>query len=372
MDQPAHGPADLVGRLLADVHRAQADVEEGVAQVLAQEGHVAPPAHVQEIQVRQLGERLGVAVRVLAAIVDAERPVLPAPLHVEGHEVLLPVVGGDHHVGAFAVQEDGFGDVPHVAVPGDRGGPGRVADHLRKAIHHLGDLAQEAVHLVGPVVHVQEDRGPAQVQGHVDHAAPVDVAQQAAVPLAQGVEELFGPLEGRALEGRVRGDFQPVEIQRLHLGRAVRQIVHPAPQHLRDQVAGREVYGPDDGEALAVGLPKPVLPPSLVEDVFHLPLDFDPPGRMIEAVLVEGDPRVVIPPGGPQHDVHREHLVLQRRIAMVWHDPSLLGPHPVKPETLIIGFAPPRATPGMCHVTAPGRGRRCHTRRLIESGPRRG
>ena len=95
----------FVGRLLDDLHRAVAEVEERVGQVLAEHGHVAAPAHVEEIQVRQPGEGRGVAVRVVAAVVDAERPVRAAPRGVERHQEPLVVGRRDHHVRAFAVQE---------------------------------------------------------------------------------------------------------------------------------------------------------------------------------------------------------------------------------------------------------------------------
>ena len=73
------------GRLADDAHRVEPEVEERVRQMPAQQGHVAAPAEVEEIQPRQLGVGRREAMRVLAAMMDAERPVPPAPFRVNRH-----------------------------------------------------------------------------------------------------------------------------------------------------------------------------------------------------------------------------------------------------------------------------------------------
>ncbi len=52
------GPPDVPDTLAHDLDRAQADVEEGLGELFAEEAQVAAPADVEEIEMRQLGEDL--------------------------------------------------------------------------------------------------------------------------------------------------------------------------------------------------------------------------------------------------------------------------------------------------------------------------
>ena len=97
-------------------------------QVLADLRHVAAPAQVEKIEVRQFGVAGGEAVRVLAAVMNAERPVPLAPRRVHRQDEPLVVRRGDHRVGALGVQIDRLAEMAHVAVDGNGAGAGLGLD----------------------------------------------------------------------------------------------------------------------------------------------------------------------------------------------------------------------------------------------------
>lgn len=87
--------------------------------MLSQFRHITAPSDIEEIKMRQPGETFGISVGVGAAEMNAEGPAGLAPLSIIFEKESFIVVGGNHSMGAFAVEKYRRLEVADVSIDAD-------------------------------------------------------------------------------------------------------------------------------------------------------------------------------------------------------------------------------------------------------------
>ena len=95
--------AQLLRRVVVDLHGIQAQAEEYLGKCLAQQRNIATPTQVEELQVWRLGELGSMTMRVTSAVVDAVGLVFGAPCEVYREQQLLVILLRNHRVAALGV-----------------------------------------------------------------------------------------------------------------------------------------------------------------------------------------------------------------------------------------------------------------------------
>ena len=270
------------------------------------------------------GQGFRVAVGIGAAVMHAERPPAQAPIRVDGAEESLIMGRGDHGQGAFRMEEDGFRDMPDGAVDRDRGRPRLMGDTRREPFQDGRDIVEINPHFFRPILHVQEDGLAAEIEGQVEHARPVDVADDIAEFRLQGVDERMKAPGGGAPEGRLDVERQIAAARADDLRRRVFEVIDPAAQHLRNEKAGGVVDGPDDGEIAVPILAEAQIPEPFIKHLLHAAFGLDAAHRMIEEILIERDPGVAMPPGRVEDDVDRQGAVGEGIGGEAGHGPEIV------------------------------------------------
>src|SRR6056297_3420993 len=99
-----------------------------------------------------------------------------------------------------------------------------------------------------------------------------------------------------------------------HLRRSVLMILHLTTDHLRENKTGGKMDWSHFRAFLTSVLSEAIPTPSIVELLLHLLLALDPFFCIEVEIPVKHHTRIVVPPRGVKHDVHRQHTVFQSRI----------------------------------------------------------
>ena len=231
-DEARDDAAEFVGGVLLYLYGVETYVEEGVWQVSAQEGNVSSPSHVEECEAFYLGEGCRHAVRVPAAVVYAVGAVAKAPLPVDGQQEAAVVCFGYHRMAALGVYGDGIVEMAGAAVDGDGRRAGVCLDIPHELVCHLCYLPEECHCLLRPQQHIGEYLFSPDVDGEVEHSAPVDVSHDISVSCLQGIDKRHEAAEGGRAERLANIEVEGVAVCTDDLRRRVFIVFDFAAEHL--------------------------------------------------------------------------------------------------------------------------------------------